>query len=246
VAAVSFDEEQLPASPRFVTTQWNLVLSAAKTGAAQPNALEQLCRAYWYPLYAYVRRRGNDSEDARDLTQEFFSRLLEKKWLADIEPEGGRFRSFLLTAMNRFLANEYDRAQAAKRGGGRQIISLDEERAEERYLNEPVTSETPEKVFERRWALTVLDQALARLRAESTDKPRQFELLNPFLSREAGEGEYAAIGAELGVTGGAVGVAVHRLRQRYRQLVREEIANTLVDANQVDEEMRQLLAALRG
>jgi len=245
---VNLDEEQPSVSPRFVTTQWNVILSAANTGAAQIDALEQLCRAYWYPLYAYVRRRGHGPEDAQDLTQEFFARLLEKNWLADIEPAGGRFRSFLLTAMNGFLANEYDRSRAAKRGGGKQIISLDQDRAEERYLNEPATDETPERIFERRWALTVLDQALARLRNEyeTAEKSRQFDLLNPFLSREAGEGEYASVAKQLGFGAGAIGVAVHRLRQRYRESVRQEIANTLADATRVDEEMRHLFAALRG
>ena len=233
---------------RFVTTQWNVVLNAARTGDAQIDALEQLCRDYWYPLYAYIRRRGHGPEDAQDFTQEFFARLLDKNWLADIEPAGGRFRSFLLTAANRFLANEYDRGQAVKRGGGKQIISLDEARAEERYRNEPATNETPEKIFERRWALTVLDQALARLRAETatSGKSRQFELLDPFLSREAAEGEYASLAAQLGVSAGAVGVAVHRLRQRYRELVREVIANTIAETTQIEEEMRHLFAALRG
>jgi len=210
--------------------------------------MEQLCQTYWYPLYAYVRRRGHAGEDAQDLTQEFFTRLLEKNWLAEIEPEGGRFRAFLLTALNRFLANEYDRSRAAKRGGGRQIISLDQERAEERYLNEPTTAETPERIFERRWALAVLDQALSKLRDEAcaTGKSRPFALLNSFLSREADPGEYASVAGQLGVTAGAVGVAVHRLRQRYRELVRETIGNTLADATHIDEEMRHLFAALRG
>lgn len=225
-----------------------MVLTAAghADSAKRAEALEKLCRAYWYPLYAYVRRRGNGPEDAQDLTQEFFARLLEKNWLADIEPAGGRFRSFLLTALTRFLANEYDRNQSAKRGGGRQFISLDQEQAEERYLNEPAVDETPEKIFERRWAFAVLEQALMRLRAETreTDKSRQFELLNPFLSREADDGEYAQVAAQLGISAGAVGVAVHRLRHRYRELVRAEIANTLLDPWRLDEEMRHLFATL--
>jgi len=232
----------------FQTTHWSIVLTAAghADGPRRAEALEKLCRAYWYPLYAYVRRRGNGPEDAQDLTQEFFARLLEKNWLADIEPVGGHFRSFLLTALNRFLANEYDRNQSAKRGGGKQLISLDQEHAEERYLNEPTVDETPERIFERRWAFAVLDQALMRLRAETreTDRSRQFELLNPFLSREAGDGEYARVAAQLGISAGAVGVAVYRLRHRYRELVQAEIANTLVDPSRVDEEMRHLLATL--
>jgi len=224
------------------------VLAAAghADSSKRAEALEKLCCVYWYPLYAFVRRRGRSPADAQDLTQEFFAQLLEKNWLADIEPAGGHFRSFLLTALNRFLANEYDRNQAAKRGGGIQVISLDQEQAEERYLNEPTVDETPERIFERRWALAVLDQALTRLRTETreTDKSRQFELLNPFLSREAGEGEYATVGAQLGIGAGAVGVAVYRLRQRYRELVRAEIADTLVDPSRVDEEMSYLFAAL--
>ena len=214
--------------------------------AKRAEALEKLCRAYWYPLYAYVRRRGNGPEDAQDLTQEFFARLLEKNWLADIEPVGGHFRSFLLTALNHFLANVYEHNRTAKRGGGKQIISLDQEHAEERYLNEPTVDETPEKIFERRWAVAVLEQALTRLRAETrqTDRSRHFDLLNPFLSREAGDGEYAAVGAQLGISAGAVGVAVYRLRQRYRELVRAEISDTLVDPSRVDEEMRYLFTAL--
>jgi RNA polymerase sigma factor (sigma-70 family) len=232
----------------FQTTHWSVVLIAASNAdsAKRAEALEKLCSAYWYPLYAYVRRRGNGPEDAQDLTQEFFARLLEKNWLADIEPVGGLFRSFLLTALNRFLANQYARNQTFKRGGGKQIISLDQGQAEELYLNEPAIDETPERIFERRWALAVLEQALARLRLEThqTDRSRQLELLNPFLSREANEGEYATVGAQLGISPGAVGVAVYRLRQRYRELVRAEIANTLMDPSGVDEEMHHLFAAL--
>lgn len=214
----------------------------------QAAALEELCRTYWYPLYAYIRRRGNGPHDAQDLTQEFFARLLEKQWLEGIERNGSRFRSFLLTALNRFLANEHDRANAAKRGGGRPIISLDAEQAEERYSHEPVTDETPEQIFDRRWALTVLDRAFAQLKAETaaTGKTRQFELLNPFLSREPEPGEYASVASALGAVGGTVGVLVHRLRQRYRELVRAEITHTLADASQVDAEMAELFSALRG
>lgn len=233
---------------QFVTTQWRTVLAAADSGEDQSAALEQLCRTYWYPLYAYVRRRGNGPEDAQDLTQEFFARLLEKKWLEGIKPDAGRFRSFLLTALTRFLANAYDYKQAARRGGGRQIISLDQAAVEALYSAEPVAKETPEMLFERRWALATLDQALKRLREETTSsgKTRLFELLSPFLSREATAGEYAAIGEQLGVTAGAVGVAVHRIRHRYRELVQEEVAATISDPSQLEEEMRHLFAALRG
>lgn len=233
-------------SSRFVTTQWNVVLNAAGPGGAQSDALEQLCRAYWYPIYAFIRRRGNGPDDAQDLTQEFFARLLQKGWLSGIEPTGGRFRSFLLTAVNRFLANEFDRAQAAKRGGGKRVISLDDERAEQRYANEPFTEETPEKVFERRWASTLMDQALTRLRDETTaaGTSRQFAALNLFLSREPGSGEYASVALELESTSAAVAVAVHRLRARYRDLVRQEVARTLTDPADINAEMRHLYEAL--
>jgi DNA-directed RNA polymerase specialized sigma24 family protein len=243
-----------PAKPRisapsqFVTTQWQVVLQAGRNGEAQRWALEELCGSYWYPLYAYVRRRGNDPDDAADLTQEFFARVLRKNWLSDLTPGAGRFRCFLLTAMNRFLANEYDRSQAVKRGGDRQFISLDQRMAEARYFSEPVALETPEKTFDRRWALTVLEQALSRLRSEvlDTGNTRQFELLVPFLSREPETGEYAGLAARLEITRGAVGTAVYRLRLRYRQLVRDEIAGTVTNSSQVEEEMQDLFAALRS
>ncbi len=241
--------DQIPVAGQFTTTHWTVVLAAARSDPQkQAAALEQLCRAYWYPLYSYIRRRGNNPEEAQDLTQEFFARLLEKHWLAGVEKNGSRFRSFLLTALNGFLANEYDRATAAKRGGGRPVFSLDAEQAEHRYVLEPSTNETPERIFDRRWALTVLDQALARLRAETlaTGRTRHFELMNPFLSREPAAGEYAGVAAELGVSAGAVAVSVHRLRQRYRELVRAEIADTVADPRQIDPEMDELFAALRG
>src|ERR1051326_2370875 len=150
-----------PAKGWFTTTQWSVVLAAGGRDPVQSlEALESLCSAYWYPLYAYVRRRGHEPADAQDLTQEFFARLLEKNWLADLEPEGGRFRSFLLTALNRFLANQYDRTRTLKRGGGRVFVPLDRDETEGRYLGEPACEETPERIFDRGWALTVLEQAL--------------------------------------------------------------------------------------
>jgi RNA polymerase sigma factor (sigma-70 family) len=232
---------------RFVTTQWHMVVTAAEEGESQLLALEQLCRTYWYPLYAYIRKRGHGPEEAQDMTQEFFARLLEKNWLAEITPQGGRFRSFLLTALNRFLINQFHYHQAAKRGGGRPIISLDQEQAEQRYIREPVTHETPEKIFDRHWALTVLDRALTRLAEESRISGRSlpFERLSPFLSREPEPGEYAQAGTLLKMGTGAVGVAVHRFRQRYRELVRCEVAETLADRGDADEEMRHLFTALR-
>src|SRR5215813_7341269 len=201
--------ESLDKGQWFASTHWSVVLDANHSNPARKAAaLAQLCQTYWYPLYAYIRRRGNGPEDAQDLTQEFFARLLEKEWLNRVEKNGSRFRSFLLTAVNGFLANEFDRANAAKRGGRCQVLSLDSMAAEHRYSLEPVTHETPEKIFERHWALMVLDRALTRLQRETAEagKSRHFELLNPFLSREPESGEYAAIGGELGVSSGSVGV----------------------------------------
>jgi RNA polymerase sigma factor (sigma-70 family) len=225
-----------------------VVLAAGRSDSPrQAEALERVCRTCWYPLYAHIRRRGHGPEDAQDLTQEFLSRLLEKNWLADLDPRFGRFRSFLLLALDRFLINEHDRRCAIKRGAGQAPLSLDQVRAEGRFTHEPFTAETPEQIFDRNWALAVLDQALEQLRLEtaSSGKARQFASLQPFLSREAETREYAAIAERLGMAAGAVGVAVHRLRQRYREVVRDVIAGTIANPAQVDEELRQLFAALR-
>jgi RNA polymerase sigma-70 factor (ECF subfamily) len=233
----------------FATTHWSVVLAAGQSGSqAQAAALEKLCRAYWYPLYAYIRRRGHGPEDAQDLTQEFFLRLIEKNWLGRVTTEGARFRSYLLTMAKAFLANAHDRAQAVKRGGGLSFVSLDADEAEQRFSSEPATTETPERIFERRWALAVLDEALQRLRAaaEAAGRLEQFQRLHPFLSREPADGEYDQLAAELGTSAGALGVAVHRLRQRYRETLRETVADTLSDPREVDVEMRHVLAALRG
>jgi RNA polymerase sigma-70 factor (ECF subfamily) len=231
-----------------VTTHWSCVLQASHDEPSVARAaLSRLCQTYWFPLYAYARRRGQSPENAQDLTQEFFSRLIEKGWLAGIKPEGGRFRSFLLTAFNRFLANEYDRQTALKRGGGQQFISLDHVDAEHRYTLEPVTNETPEKIFERRWALAVLDQAMGRLadEARAAGKVRHYEVLNPFLSREPVSGDYETAAAELNTSAGAIATAVFRLRQRYRELLRSCVADTVATPEETEEELRHLLAALR-
>jgi RNA polymerase sigma-70 factor (ECF subfamily) len=231
----------------FATTHWSVVLAAGQSDAEQRQAaLQKLCHAYWYPLYAYIRWRGHSPEDAQDLTQEFFLKLIEKNWLSNVAPEGARFRSFLLTVLKGFLANAHDYSRAAKRGGGRVFVPLDSERAEDRFSHEPSTSDTPELAFDRRWALAVLAEALQRLRgaAAGSGKAHQFELLHPFLSREPGEGEYATIGENLKMTRDAVGVAVHRLRQRYREMLRATVADTLADPSQVDDELRHVFAAL--
>ncbi len=232
----------------FQATHWSVVLQAAQDTSPQSSeALEELCRAYWYPLYTYVRRRGHPPEEAEDLTQEFFARLLAKRWLRNADQSRGRFRSFLLGAMNHFLTGEWRKGQALKRGGGQILLSLDTETAAERYRREPISEETPEKTYERRWALTVFDRALTRLQEESAAHGRgiEFDELKPFLTGGPDEGEYAAVGARLNLSAGAAAAAVHRLRQRYGDLVRNEIAHTVASPDEVEEEIRSLLAALR-
>jgi RNA polymerase sigma factor (sigma-70 family) len=229
----------------FESTQWSVVLAAAgdRTGASR-EALEALCERYWYPVYAFVRRRGHAADEAEDLTQAFFAKLIEKHYVRDADPARGKFRAFLLTAVTHFLANERDREAALKRGGGRMIVSLDGEAAEGRFRAEPADPLTPERVFERRWALTTLERALARLRAEHerAGAADRFERLKGCLTGEAAS--HGELAAALGMTEGAVKVAVHRLRRRYRELLRAEIAETLVDPATVDDELRELLAAL--
>lgn len=232
----------------FAATRWTLVLAAAH-GHLSPRAADamgQLCRIYWYPLYAYARRRGHDVHEAEDLTQEFFARLLAKDFLADVRREKGKFRAFLLAAMKHFLANEWDRAQAQKRGGGRRIIPLDTLDAESRYRREPSHDLTAEKLFERQWALSVLDQALARLQADfvAEGKPSFFATLKQFLTTARQSGGYAAAAVELKMTEAAVKVAVHRLRRRYRQLLRDEVAQTVEGPDEIDDEISYLLRCL--
>jgi RNA polymerase sigma-70 factor (ECF subfamily) len=231
---------------QFATTHWSLILAArdrAEPGAE--DALGSLCGEYWYPLYAYIRRRGHNPDDAHDLTQEFFARLLEKDVLADVDRGKGKFRSFLLATCNHFLANEYDRAHAMKRGGGRRMFSLDAADAEGRYRAEPADSLTPEKLFERRWALALLQRVMARLRDEFEAKAKEkvFEQLRGFLVGDKGSG-YRAAAEALGLSEGAVKVAVHRLRQRYRELLHEEIGRTVGGPDEVADEVRALFAAL--
>jgi RNA polymerase sigma-70 factor (ECF subfamily) len=233
----------------FATTHWSLVLAAGDPASPQAHeALATLCQTYWYPLYAYIRRQGHDADQAQDLTQEFFARLLEKDFLAQIDRERGRFRAFLLAACKHFLANERDRARAQKRGGGRQHLSLDLRVAEDRYRLEPAHTATPDRLFERRWALTLLAQVLAQLRAEFADADRgpRFDRLKAFLTGEKAESSYQQTAKELGMTVGAVKVAVHRLRGRYRELLREEIARTTNARDDVDEEIRHLFTAIES
>lgn len=232
----------------FVTTHWSVVLAARGGSPQAGEALAQLCRAYWYPLYAYARRRGHDHHTAQDLTQEFFARLLEKHWLDGVAPEKGRFRTFLLAAANHFIANEWRRAQASKRGGGQPIVSLEETQAgEHRYACEPALSDgTSERAFDRAWAAAVLDTALTRLKQEyaARNKAAEFEEWKVFLTREATNQDCAASAGRLGLSAGAVTVAVHRLRERYGDLLREAVAHTVYDAAEVDGELRYLFALL--
>ncbi len=237
----------MSAPGRFATTHWSLIAAARDGSASQARAaLAALCAAYWYPLYAFIRRQGHNADEAQDLTQGFFARLLEKDFLAAIDRDKGRFRSFLLAACKHFLANEHDRAHAQKRGGGREPLSLDFHTAEGRYGLEPADTLTPERLFDRQWALTLLDQVLARLRTEfrQADKAALFERLKGFLMGEKSTTPYAQLAAELGMTEGAVKVAVHRLRRRYRDLLQEEIGRTVRDPAEVKEEIADLFAAL--
>ena len=232
---------------RFDTTRWS-VISAARDlrSSVAAEALEILCRAYWYPLYAYVRRKGLAPEDAQDVTQEFFHRLIEKESLKAVDRRQGNFRSFLLASMNHLLCNEWDRARRLKRGGGYQIISLNAEEAEGRFVEDATLSDSPERIFDRRWTLTILDRAFASLRKEfeAQGKIAQFDAFKRFLSEAAGEGEYQALAEEMGLEEGNVAVTVHRLRTRYREMVRAEIAQTVNSEADLRAEMRHLYASL--
>jgi DNA-directed RNA polymerase specialized sigma24 family protein len=247
----SADADYGPAArgARFATTCWSVVVAArdAQSGLAH-EALATLCGAYWYPLYAYIRRQGHLPEEAEDLTQGFFTRLVEKDFLAGVDRGKGKFRSFLLAACTHFLANERDRARAWKRGGRCQLVSLDFTAAEARYRNEPAHDLTPEKLFARRWSLTLLDHVLGRLRQEYVGKNKAalFDRLRICLLGDSSPETVpqARIARDLGMTPAAVRVAVHRLRQQFRELLREEIGRTVEDPERIDDEIRDLFAAL--
>jgi RNA polymerase sigma-70 factor (ECF subfamily) len=211
-------------------------------------ALERLCRAYWYPLYAYVRRQGRNVEEAQDLTQEFFARLLRKEYLRHHDLARGRFRTFLLTSLKRFLINDWQKGRAAKRGDGQPLMSLDQRETETRFLAEPADLSTPEKAFEKRWALTLLEQVLEQLRREfaASGQAERFERMKVLLWGEKDAPPYVGVAAELGLTEGALKVAVHRLRQRYRELLRAEVAHTVAQPEEVDDELRHLIAVISG
>jgi len=232
----------------FPTTHWSLVLAAAdERSSGAGDALESLCRAYWYPLYVYLRRKGYSAADAQDLTQEFFSRLLSKDYLSIADRNRGKFRSFLLGSMEHFLAREWNKAHAQKRGGGRSHFSLNEKDSENRYRIEPADTLTPDKVFDRRWATTLLDQAMAKLREEciSDDKGDLFSKVQYLLPGERGTASYAQIAADLNISEDAIKMAVHRLRRCYGELVRAEIAHRVASPREAQEELQYLFAVLR-
>jgi len=232
---------------RFETTHWSLVRAAGGDSPAGRAALANLCATYWWPLYWFVRRRRYDVEDAQDLTQGFLTRLIEKGDVRDAQPGRGRFRTFLLTACTHYLLNEAQRARADKRGGGQPLLALEFETAEGRYQLDPPDTRTPEAVYDRRWALTLLDRALTQLRREEIDAGRtvEFEHLKPSLLGTSPAAGYAAWARDLGTTEGAVKVAVHRLRKRFQRVLRDLIADTVTDESEIEDELRYLMNALR-
>jgi RNA polymerase sigma-70 factor (ECF subfamily) len=224
-----------------------MVLAAGQNLSPHASAaLENLCRTYWFPLYAFVRRHGYNPHDAQDLTQGFFARFLEKDYIGLADPARGRFRSFLLVCLKNFLSEEKRHAGRLKRGGGQTVVSWDAEAAEERFRAEPADHLTPETIYERRWALALLEQALDRLGEEESGHAQHFAALKEYLWGEKSSASYAEIGARLDMTEGAVKVAVHRLRRRYRELLREEVAQTVASHDEIEQELRHLLAILRG
>jgi RNA polymerase sigma-70 factor (ECF subfamily) len=222
------------------------VLAATRANAPESAAaLETICRAYWYPLYAYVRRSGQSPQDAEDLTQEFFSRLLEKHWLQSADPGKGRLRTFLITTLRHFMNNEWRRASAQRRGGARKHAQFDTAFAETQYAAD-MSSRAPDETFDRQWALTMLNLTVERLRREYAEagRPGDFDALKDCLMAARGAIDYAAVAARLSVNEGAARVAAHRLRKRFREIYREEISQTLADGADVDGELRHLAAAL--
>ncbi|MHB8520530.1 MAG: RNA polymerase sigma factor [Limisphaerales bacterium] len=228
----------------FATTHWSVVLMAGQSDSPHAaEALEKLCRTYWYPLYVYVRRQGNSPHDAQDLTQDFFSRLLEKNCLAKADRDRGKFRTFLLGSLKNFLVNEWKRAGRLKRGGGLEFLSIDASVAENRFAAEPANESNPDAAYEQRWAVTLIEQVLTALRQEfnAADKTRLFEELSGFIWGDKSAASYAEIAGHLSLTEGTVKVAVHRLRQRFRELLRAEVANTVARPEDIDGELRHLI-----
>lgn len=237
----------LPDGGRFATTRWSVVAAAGgRTGdGAAGEALESLCRTYWYPLYAYVRRTGRGADDAADLVQGFFASILERRAVAAADRERGRFRAFLLASMDHYVANEWRKASAQKRGGGKVAVGLDFEDGERRYGLEPSHEMTADRIYEKRWALTLIEAAMGRLRAEYAARGRG-DLYDALAGSIGGEGDegYGAVGRRLGMTEGAVKVAVHRLRKRCRELLREEVGQTVAGEAEIDDELRHLFGAV--
>ncbi len=232
----------------FPTTSWTIVAAAGRHSTGSPDALAKLCAAYWFPVYAFIRRKGYRREQAEDLCQEFFAWILERGALAAARRERGRFRSFLLATAGNFLANEWDREHAQKRGGGASPLPLDFESGDVRYCREPFHEFTPEALFDRQWAMTILELALARLQEEQKRRghTEQFERLRAFLTEDNVRGSYEEIAADLKIGVPALRTALHRLRRRYSELIREEIAAIVADPNEVEDEIRFLLAAVEN
>ena len=235
------------AQPLFATTHWSVVLATADVNSPQgAAALEQLCCAYWYPLYVFIRRRGHSPEDAQDLTQQFFAHLLQKECFRLADPARGRFRTFLLHALEHFLINEWKHAHRLKRGGGAVCLSLDADQGEQRYVNESAGDLTPERAYEKRWAMTLLERVLAVLEQEysTAGNARVFKELAELLWGKDGSVSYAQIGERLGMTEGTARGAMHRLRERYRERLRAEVAHTVARPEEVDEELRYLISVV--
>jgi RNA polymerase sigma-70 factor (ECF subfamily) len=248
--SLSSDPHEIAGTPpaaRFATTRWSVVMAARDQASPESQAaLQTLCKSYWPPLYAFVRRLGNSAHDAQDLTQEFFARLLEKGWLGAVERDRGRFRTFLIMALKRFLANERDKTRAARRGGGQAVLPLDTQFAEKCYLADTTPALSADHLYERQWALTLLEKAMARLRAEyeGDGRAEDFARLKEYLTAERGAIPYGEIARTLGASEGAARVAVHRLRKRFREVFRATVADTVSSEEDVEAEVRYVVEVL--
>ena len=243
------NHQQHPSRAWFATTHWSVVLAAGDNAHSRSAAaLQTLCQSYWYPLYAYVRQKGYGAQDAEDLTQSFFMHLLNRDRLGRLTRDRGKFRSFLLTALNHFLVDQWKRGSAQKRGGGQSIFRLDVQEAETRYRQEPVDTTTPEKLFEQNWAVTLLNTVFVQLQQEQSDKGKgeQFEQLKFCLTGQRSAVPYAELAEKMKLSESALKVLVHRLRQRYRELLRQEVAHTVSGPDEVEEELRYLRQILSG